>query len=392
MVYTRLTAVILLAFHALFVHAQNQNIHIPSHIKLPNDSLVTQLLMQNLSDFLMAAQGPNEQNKWVLEKEKLETFLLLDEVKGITQHQALKNDNFYRAQLINLVSIAAGQYSAQVAYSGINNGVSDLRAIFELIAHQQDNGFLFSSPLRQNTKHWKVLKSGNTTFYFKQNIDLNKVQSYEALVESFDQKLKSSGKVSHYFCCKNALEINAVSGVLYKSDYNGMRGSTWSTHSGNESMVLTGENNAHFDNFDPHDLWHDRLSLVISRSRVYKPVDEGCAYLYGGSWGLSWKQILSTFMEKVANDPNTDWLTLKEKPLNFGASDEKRLMADYVVNALIVQYLEKDKGFEPVWTLLTCGKWEKGNAAYYQTLEKLTGVTKNQYNDFVWRLIYDAKK
>jgi hypothetical protein len=180
-------------------------------------------------------------------------------------------------------------------------------------------------------------------------------------------------------------------GVNYKSDYNGETESVWSSSFGDRKLIVFGNNNATFNEFDPHDLWHDRLSLVIPRSKVYKPVDEACAYLYGGSWGISWKQILKTFKEKVASNKNSNWLEIKETPLNFGESQEKHLMADYVVNALIVQKLEKENGFSAVWELLNCGKWEKGNEKYYQALEKLTGITKANYNEKIWELINNEK-
>jgi hypothetical protein len=126
---------------------------------------------------------------------------------------------------------------------------------------------------------------------------------------------------------------------------------------------------------------------------INKPVDEGCAYLYGGSWGISWSQILKTFKEKVSSNPNTDWLVLFDgKQLNFGDSKEKHLMADYVVNALIVEKLEKEKGFPAVKELLSCGKYEKGNENYFKALEKLTGINKSNFNESVWALIKKSGK
>ena len=59
--------------------------------------------------------------------------------------------------------------------------------------------------------------------------------------------------------------------------------------------MALGNDNASFENFDPHDLWHTRLSMVISRRAVDHSVDEGCAYLYGGSWGYTWDEILKAF-------------------------------------------------------------------------------------------------
>ena len=47
-------------------------------------------------------------------------------------------------------------------------------------------------------------------------------------------------------------------------------------------------------------------------------------------------------------------------------------------NALIVQKLERTKGFAAVLELLTCGKYEKGGENYFKVLEKLTGINKSE--------------
>ena len=145
-----------------------------------------------------------------------------------------------------------------------------------------------------------------------------------------------------------------------------------------------------FNDFDPHDLWHDRLSLVIPRSQVNKPVDEGCAYLYGGSWGIGWKDIFSEFKSQIASNKNTNWVDVKENPVYF-KTKEFNNSADHIVNALLIQKIEKEKGFAGVWELLTCGKYQEGNENYYQTLEKLTGITKATYTARIWDLINNEK-
>ena len=157
-----------------------------------------------------------------------------------------------------------------------------------------------------------------------------------------------------------------------------------------DPIELFGNNNSSFDEFDPHDLWHDRLSLVIPRSKVNRPVDEGCSYLYGGSWGFSWIEIFKAFKEQIASNKNTNWLEIKETPISFKTGDFSN-QADYIVNALLVKKIEKEKGFEGVWELLNVGPFEKGNEKYYQTLEKLTGITKANYNEKIWELINNEK-
>ena len=55
--------------------------------------------------------------------------------------------------------------------------------------------------------------------------------------------------------------------------------------------------------FDPHDLWHERLRLVMKSEVINRPVDEGCAYLYGGSWGYTWQEIITKFKKYAAKTP-----------------------------------------------------------------------------------------
>ena len=69
------------------------------------------------------------------------------------------------------------------------------------------------------------------------------------------------------------MELLQLIGVDYKLDYNGRTSGVFSALNKNEQLIVLGNNNGMFNNFDPHDLWHDRLSLVISRRKVNNPVD-----------------------------------------------------------------------------------------------------------------------
>jgi hypothetical protein len=127
--------------------------------------------------------------------------------------------------------------------------------------------------------------------------------------------------------------------------------------------------------------------LAISRRKVNKPIDEACAYLYGGSWGMSWKEIFTRFKVKVSVDEKMDWLNSYGKFYNFGENEETHLLVEYVINALFVQKIEKEQGFQGVWEFLNCGPYEKTNENYFKSLEKLTGITKANFNEKVWELI-----
>ena len=378
------------SFITQLVNAQTTYLRINPNIILPKDSTESKNLIGALNDFLLAAQKPNEENTFVFENEKIETFILLDEINGILKSGKFKDDFFYKPYLTNAVLLNDNNYLIQVSYMGVNEGVALLRASFEFVAHKVNGLFVFSSTLIRNTKNWKVEKAGNNIFHYQNTINAAKVKEFTKLTTEFDLKLKVASKVTDYYCCDDIIELEKLIGVDYKSDYNGMAESIWSSSFGDRKLIVFGNNNANFDAFDLHDLFHDRLSLVINRSKVNKPVDEGCAYLYGGSWGLTWKEIFKAFKEQIVSNKNSNWMEIKETPVYF-KTKEFNNAADYIVNALLVEKIEKEKGFAGVWELLNVGPFEKGNEKYYATLEKLTGITKANYNDKVWELINNEK-
>lgn len=370
--------------------AQAVSVRINPNIILPSDSTESKTLVSSLNYFLTSAQKPNEENGFVLQSEKIETFILLDEMKSVEKNETLKDDSFYKPYLINVVPIKDSQYLLQVSYIGIHDSVAVLRASFQFMAHKVNKSFLFSSPLVRNTRYWKTEKVGNIIFHYQNTINKSKAKEFDKLVTLYDSKLKSANKTTELYCCDNIMEGQKLFGVDYKSDVNGRSGDDWSFAFGDKEVLVLGDNNADFNNFDAHDLWHDRLSLVVSRKKVNRPVDEGCAYLYGGSWGLAWNEIFEAFKEQIASNKNISWIDIKENPVYFKTKGFNN-SADYIVNGLLIRKIENEKGFPGVWELLNVGPFEKGNEKYYQVLERLTGINKSNYNDSVWTLINSEK-
>lgn len=383
----KLKLISLFILPAFFAFAQSPKVKIHPHIRMPQDSAVSQSLTHALNEFLVSAAKPNEENQWVFESQRIETHILLDEFKDIEKSEAFSDDNFYKPYLQNVINLEEGKYLLQLSYIGTKDNESHLRASYELIAHQKSDTFKFSSPLLWNTRNWKTKAVNNNTFHYANTINEENVQTFGRLAAKFDEKLKVDNKITEFYCTENLMALLQLMGVIYRLDYNGISQANFSTTLANQKLILLGNDNASLDKLDEHDLWHDRLSLKISRRKVNKPIDEACAYLYGGSWGLTWEEIFDRFDKKVASNKKTDWTKIKEEPVNFGESRATHLMADYVVNALIVQQIEKEQGFDGVWEFLNCGPYEKGNANYYASLEKLTGITQKDYNEAVWKLI-----
>ncbi|MCA0396079.1 MAG: hypothetical protein LCH51_01635 [Bacteroidetes bacterium] len=96
-----LTAILFLA--TFFTNAQTIYLRINPSIILPSDSIESKSLTTSLNNFLMLAQKPNEENKFVFEGEKLEAFIQLDEINGIEKSGKFKDDYFYKPYLTNVV-------------------------------------------------------------------------------------------------------------------------------------------------------------------------------------------------------------------------------------------------------------------------------------------------
>ncbi|MGZ3999336.1 MAG: hypothetical protein ACXVIY_01845, partial [Mucilaginibacter sp.] len=366
----------------------SQSIVVPEMASLAQDTVVRKELISSLTGFLAEKDSPIKSNEYVLNGTLPETSALLDEMKAVEQSNRFNDKNFYKCHLTNFVKLEGNNYLIQFSYIGIDNtGTPLLRASFRLMGRNVDGKFYFYSPLKQNTLSWKSRRSMNIVFHYKDTLVRKDAEAYLKTVTYYDKKLGIGYSPVDYYYCDNFPEAQQLLGLDYKSDYNGIKADILSGRAINMSVVLSGYN-FYNQRFDPHDLWHDRLRIVLNSDTINRPVDEGCAYLYGGSWGFTWHEVLYRFKQFAADHPDADWLSLYTGTKNYVDGD-KGLKVPYVLNALIVRKIEKEKGFAPVMQLLSCGKRQSGDENYFRALEKITGITKASFNAEMWKLIKD---
>ncbi|WCO01044.1 S8/S53 family peptidase [Psychroserpens ponticola] len=363
-------------------NAQASILNISPEIKLPKDSLQSKYLISSLNKFLIAAQADAQQNKWVYQAQFLETTPLLDELESIDK----KDSTAYKPFLLDVSLIGKKQYAIQISYLRIKKETPIIRANIELIAHKIEDKYVFSSPLVYHTKNWKSSTIKNYTIHYQDTVNLRKAVEFQKLTAFYDQKLNIEPKEIHIYLFEDDLVTQKYFGLPYKLDYNG-RGTTISWSVELEKQGIHVLNSSNFTEFDPHDLWHNRLRHVISRRKVNHAVDEGIATLYGGSWGLDWQDLFTEFQKQIQFNKHTDWLDLRTQKTNF-ITDGHKNPTDFMVNALFVKKIENEKGFSAVWELLNA----KEEDNYFKTLKKLTGITKNNYNKEVWNLVKKEMK
>lgn len=361
-----------------------------SHVTLPKDSMVARQLIFSLNGFLRQKDKPHAENTFVWPQKKTETFIEIDELHGIEKKDGSKDEHFYKPQLNNIVRLNDSTYLTQISYIGLENNTPSLKASFDFIAHKTRLGFLISSPLSLNTKTWKTKTIHNCTFHYKVEATEKALAEYEKKIMLLDKKLGVVNRKNTIYLCENFPEVLHLVGVNYKADYSGVPENRLTCK---EEDFLLIDGLYYGDGiFDPHDLWHDRMANVLNRDAINKPVDEGCAYLFGGSGGITWREIFKKFEKDIASNKNLNWLEEYGKFRNFGVSDERHLFPEYVINALLVKKIEKEKGFNAVIDFLSCGKYENTNENYFKALEKATGITRSNFNREVWNLVLKEAK
>lgn len=381
------TAFFLIAFLACFViFANAQPITVPKDVRFLVDSVSKQQLLESLNQFLAQKDGPNKANQYVLREDLPAMSALLDELKGMEKNTQLKDDHFYKPVLQNLTDEGNGRLLVQFSYVGLEGNMPALRASFRLIAAKDSGRYYFYTVLGQNTTGWRSKKIGFVNFRYKDTLNLKEAKAYVDYVSACNKRLNVKAEPVEYYDCDNFPEVLQVLGVDYKLDYSGVRYDDITGHGNRQTVEICGGYSDRF-RFDRHDLWHDRLHMVLSTDKINRPVDEGCAYLYGGSWGRTWPEVLNLFKKYAADHPDADWLELYSGSNSFHIDGYKKYFIAYVINALIIQKIEKEKGFTPVMALLGCGRRQPDEENYFTALEKVSGITKADFSQTVWELM-----
>ncbi|MDR1895931.1 MAG: hypothetical protein LBR10_03985 [Prevotellaceae bacterium] len=385
----KLVFTVAVLFATLSTNAQTSYLTVGDNIRLPEDSIDRLQLVANLNDFLIAIQHGNTE-KWVLPSEKAETELLIDEMKGMDK----KDSMTFKPYLINVEALAdIKAYSVQVSYMGINKGAPLLRAVFELVAHRTDDRFLFSSPLVRNTRNWKTKTIEYMTFYYQDVAMENTIDKYAKAVMEYDLKFNNTETTKGIYFCNDCDDITCIlrlTGIIYDLAANGIDWNAIDFKVRDKVIKFYTQRHSHRE-FDPHKLFHAAADNTISPEKRNHYMICGYAYIYAGEFCINWENIQKLFKTRMKYDKKTDWLKLYFDRYNFGESNEKFLLTMQFINALILQKVEKEQGFQSVMELLASGSPYRDEENFFKILEKVTGINKKNFNKEVGKLLQEAK-
>lgn len=261
--------------------SQTNTIQVPEGLHFPGDTTTKVHLLSALNHFWQSKDSPDSANSLINKTHFLETSALLDEMRSIEVNDAVKDDHFYKPYLTNIVALPEGRYKVQLAVTGISHNQPVHCAAFTFEAQKKDSGYVFYSLLQANTLAWKQTRKGSFVFHYPTTLSAKETSAYIKTASSYDKKLRAAGQQTDIYIATDFPQVLSLIGIDYKFDYNGYAFNTLNARLPGRLLLVTGVDT--FSHFDPHDLWHERLRNVYPASIINRPVDEGCAYLYGGS-------------------------------------------------------------------------------------------------------------
>lgn len=355
-------------------------------LHLPKDPEVRVRLLESMQGWLESSKGPDSLNGYIDPSDLAGVSLLTDELRGLQR----SSSDACKCYLTNVLETDSLHYLVQFSFLSERLDTPVVMASFTMHFRQNAGKWIASSILRDNTIGWKQLTIANCLFHFKTAINERDAAAFVNTIASYDKRLHAKAATIDFYCCDNLLDAARLIGEDYRADYNGLAFDELSTDYARATIVVSGgEVVDHFNKWDPHDWWHGRLHRVVSTAVINRPVDEGMAYLYGGSWQVyTWADILAKMKAYAGLHPDADWLTLYKESAAL-VPRPKDLIIPYVINALIVRRVENERGFSATLPLLCCGKREQGDANYFAALKQLTGVTEEGFNAYVRSLIRD---
>ncbi|HEY4108493.1 hypothetical protein [Puia sp.] len=371
-------AFILIVFNCL---AQTGGMRMAPGIRLPEDSVTREALMGSLREWMIAKDGPDSLNRCVAVADRPAMAVLT------AQMRALKGDCYLGA----LTPLDSDHWQIRLNYLEMRKDTPMLQACCTLLARREGGHFLMSPPLAENTACWKRKTIGCCTFHYPGTINMRRAAEFERTVASDDRRLGIAEPVIDFYCCANLMEASKLVGIDYLAGYGGYGYSDLSENYGRRMVILCGnEWKDGFSTISMHDIWHGELHRAVSTKIINRPVDEGMAYLYGGSWiAYSWQDILKLIGDYRTAHPGADWLALYKEGTNL-IPPPKIIKISYAINALIVQRLERDRGFAASLPLLCCGPKAAGDANYFAALRVVTGVDEPGFNGYIEGLLTEA--
>jgi len=291
-------------------------------------------------------------------------------------------EHYFKRRLINLYPVAPSSFMATIACIGNN----EIGKIFTILAKQENDGIIFTGPIKYNTKYWKTKQIGTITYHYPDTINMEKAEIFNQKNNTMALKLHLPVMDLEMYMCADYQEVLQLQGCCYDSDFNGMINTGGIVDPKTLFSVMKNEDFS-------HGIFH-KYAANIRGKVINIAAEEGIAYVWGNAYHADihgrvpdQPELVSALRQYIKAHPEVNLSDLfNENPdalAEYGYPNPISVKA--VISGIICGEVEKQKGMDGIFKLIKCGK---GDENYFECISTLLQINRKNFDEKVYELLF----
>lgn len=373
---------------SIFTFSQSK-VLINNSLNVVEDTVKRKKITDVLNHFFLEKSIKNEDLTIINPDNKLETWLFLNELRKLQNSKVFINNYTLMYEVTSVEAGNKDNFTIQLNCYFEDKEIKNSVAKIEIILQEINSKYLVSSAIKNNLTHWKLKTIENYSFYSEKEVDEKYLRDFIAKNNKLSFNLKEQKIPTKVYCVDDIFNAYGLLGIDYKRDDspNNFFLGVEIARDNNQSTMIVATEKGMLEDFSFSSLWKTRITEKYPLKNLYVPVLEGYSYINDGDPFYKWEQLWIQFKNTYSDSQKTDWLSLYGTKENFSLPSTPKY-TENVLNALLIKKIEKEKGFSGVLELLNCGKFDgEHQDNYFKTLEKVSGITKANFNENIDKLI-----
>nr|WP_295868624.1 hypothetical protein [uncultured Chitinophaga sp.] len=334
--------------------------------KLPADSLLKTRLLVSLDGFLKDKDHPGQPSVYMDTAYLRGDKMGFEEIVKVENSAKSRDTNFYKAQLQNVIKLKTeGEYLVKLSFIGMAGDQPVVRMIYNMIARDRQDRFVFYPVRDYVVKDWKQQRVGNIHYLYPYTLDMNAARRFDRFNTEVARWFGVKPVRLHYYHCSDAQQLLRVKGVDYDANASYMRRGDSDSEN---NIFMSGVGSPWYG----HDLIHFYCDKFLSQPRN-RAMEEGLAYYADGGWGESYATCLGGLKKYAAVHPAEDLYQVFKNNVSAGDINLK-----YTINALLLEEVIRRHGVPKALDML---KAENNDAGLEQLLRVHFGITPANFNE-----------
>jgi hypothetical protein len=335
---------LLLLLSQLSLNAQQVDIQMGISKSInPSDS-TNKRILENLYKFLSTKNNSASFNPYWIQDDFDQFIYPYYDIMDIEDSQFGKY--YYQPHVLKIEVLENKQHLITIAFIGKDYGgnAGVTRAVYNLIAHENEQGIQFGLFTKFATQNWTVTEAAHVTYIISnyKKVNYKEIEQQSAYIDFLNKLFKQSyGFDITYYSCIDPKELFFIKGFSY---YPQAQQTTSGGFAEPGNIIYSGNNSEWY----PHEIFHVySMNLFPKCHRFF---DEGMATYLGGSgkYDYVWhRQKLQKF-----------WSSNSHADLNFfldiyqNADFEEETSIPYILAALICEHVYRTHGTQSMLSLL----------------------------------------